>query len=801
MNTIYRIVWNAATGKWMVASELAKGRKKKASAMTSVAAAVALGFSGQAAFAQGVDASLASCTMPDGTPGTFGVNGACFAKASDPVALDIGGIGILGLNDYGAGGGTASGQFGVAIGYDSATTGYSAVAIGSGARAPGASALAVGNGAIATGANSTYVGSTDAVNWTTTGIQAFAGGYDVKATGNYAVALGSITNATQTNSVALGYKASSTAADAVALGANSVANQQNTVSVGNTTTQRRIVNMAAGTQATDAVNLGQLTPVVNALGGGAKIDATTGAVTGPTYNLTNGGAQATVGDALSALDGALTSTNTQVTNLDGRVTINEGDIANLQQQIIEGGIGLVQQDATTRDISVAAGTDGGVVNFAGTDGARTLTGVAEGELSDTSADAVNGAQLYATNQQVAQNTTDISNLDGRVTINEGSITNLDNRVTTNEGDITNLQQQISEGGIGLVQQDAATGNITVGGNRGGSSVNMAGANGPRVVSGVANGTEDTDAVTIAQLKAVGLVDPIGNPLMALTYDDMSLASATLGGTHGTVINNLAPGLVAAGSMQAVNGGQLYDLQQSVQGKFDVINGQIGDLNDRVGTIEQGGGGGGGSDGVKPGTGENSLVVGDGNASGKDSLAVGDGSNASGDGSTSVGQDSSATGENSTAIGNNSNASSNNSVALGANSVADRDNSVSVGSAGNERQITHVAAGTARTDAANWGQVQDAVNGVQDWANRKFQQVDRRISGMGAMSAAYGQMAFSAQGINTPNKVGVGVGTMNGQSAIAVGYSRQIKPNLNISFGSSASANDVSMGAGLSFGWQ
>ncbi|WP_417471437.1 hypothetical protein [Luteimonas mephitis] len=40
------------------------------------------------------------------------------------------------------------------------------------------------------------------------------------------------------------------------------------------------------------------------------------------------------------------------------------------------------------------------------------------------------------------------------------------------------------------------------------------------------------------------------------------------------------------------------------------------------------------------------------------------------------------------------------MALGAGSEADRDNSVSVGSAGEERQITNVAAGTEDTDAVN-----------------------------------------------------------------------------------------------------
>lgn len=42
MNKTYRVVLNACTGKWVVASELAKGRKKKSVSLASLAA-VALG--------------------------------------------------------------------------------------------------------------------------------------------------------------------------------------------------------------------------------------------------------------------------------------------------------------------------------------------------------------------------------------------------------------------------------------------------------------------------------------------------------------------------------------------------------------------------------------------------------------------------------------------------------------------------------------------------------------------------------------------------------------------------------------
>ncbi|RBL00050.1 hypothetical protein BRN38_08360, partial [Xanthomonas oryzae pv. oryzae] len=78
--------------------------------------------------------------------------------------------------------------------------------------------------------------------------------------------------------------------------------------------------------------------------------------------------------------------------------------------------------------------------------------------------------------------------------------------------------------------------------------------------------------------------------------------------------------------------------------------------------------------------------------------------APGEGATAVGPQSLASGELSTALGYFSTARGANSVALGANSVATRANTVSVGAAGNERQITNVAAGTQGTDAVNLNQL-------------------------------------------------------------------------------------------------
>jgi trimeric autotransporter adhesin len=65
------------------------------------------------------------------------------------------------------------------------------------------------------------------------------------------------------HATAMGANAKASADNSVALGANSVADRANTVSVGVAGSERQIVNVAAGTEATDAVNVEQLNAVVS----------------------------------------------------------------------------------------------------------------------------------------------------------------------------------------------------------------------------------------------------------------------------------------------------------------------------------------------------------------------------------------------------------------------------------------------------------------------------------------------------------------------------------------------------------
>jgi len=159
----------------------------------------------------------------------------------------------------------------------------------------------------------------------------------------------------------------------------------------------------------------------------------------------------------------------------------------------------------------------------------------------------------------------------------------------------------------------------------------------------------------------------------------------------------------------------------------------------------------------------------------------------------------------------------------------------VGTAATNRQVTNVAAGSQATDAANVGQVEQAlvtaksytdanaqqtlrsanayadakfanvastadVNGLRDQMNDRFHGVDKRMDQVGAMGTAMAQMAFSTQGINTPNRLGVGVGGYRGEAALSVGYSRQLSPRANLTFGAAVSGNEASGGVGVGFGW-
>ncbi|HEL5402062.1 TPA: hemagglutinin [Stenotrophomonas maltophilia] len=269
--------------------------------------------------------------------------------------------------------------------------------------------------------------------------------------------------------------------------------------------------------------------------------------------------------------------------------------------------------------------------------------------------------------------------------------------------------QASYSAYGLTAPQVSAGEVSVGTAGGGE----------RQITNVAAGSVNTDAVNVAQLKgAISLINGVADA--AVTYDldaggNPDYRRVTLGaGTGTTTIGNLAAGAVTAGSLEAVNGGQLAATNSAIasffggRAAFDPASGIFTAPLFEISTISTGGA-------IAKGLYTNAT----------DAFAAVDGSLVNlnsqitdiRNGGTkylrvnSTGTEAVASGTDSIAVGTNARATAANSIAVGAGSLADRANSVSIGAAGAERQVTNMAAGTAATDAVNVGQLQASEQGA------------------------------------------------------------------------------------------
>lgn len=246
------------------------------------------------------------------------------------------------------------------------------------------------------------------------------------------------------------------------------------VSVGSSSMTRQITNVAAGTYDTDAVNVAQLKKALESIdvdaGAGIKVekitngekttyristnivgsetatDKTTVDKTTVTTNQTDTGntdtSQGTTnGTSTKTGETVTVSTETKATSFgaDGnqkadvkpgeKLSIN-GDKKNISTSVNGKSIQVKLNDeidvtkVTAENVSVGNTTittdgltikDGPSITKTGIDGGnQKVTGVAAGEITSTSKDAVNGSQLFATNQQVAQNARSINKLGNRI---------------------------------------------------------------------------------------------------------------------------------------------------------------------------------------------------------------------------------------------------------------------------------------------------------------------------------------------------------------------------------------------------
>ncbi|WP_228725701.1 YadA-like family protein [Klebsiella grimontii] len=480
-------------------------------------------------------------------------------------------------------------------------------------------------------------------------------------------------------------------------------------------------------------------------------------------------------------------------------------------------VGGLQNDALLWDETLGAFSAGH-----GNTTVNKITNVAAGVLSKDSTDAVNGSQLYATNQNVETNTASINNLGDTVeniyitgtkyfhansTGADSQALGLDSvaigmgAVANNAGDIALGAGSLTEAAVGTAGVSINGTDYAFAGAAPTSTLSVGSEGAERTITNVAAGrlsSTSTDAVNGSQLYATNTavenlnVSVGGLQNDALLWDEnLGAFSASHGSTTVNKITNVAAGELSDKSTDAVNGSQLYATNQKVDNlDYRVTNIEESYTNTVMPTMRYLKVNSTGPDAVASGT--DAIALGQGAvASGNNSIATGNGAQASGNGAIATGNNASASGTGSVAIGDNASVTASNSVALGSGSVADRDNTVSVGSAGNERQVTNVAAGTEDTDAVNVAQLKDATGSITN-------NVTNISSGKDGMFQVNNTSNYAKPAVSGSDSLAGGAGSSaSGSNSMAVGTKASASGANSVALGNGSSAtakNSVALGA-------
>ncbi|EIL7426415.1 trimeric autotransporter adhesin SadA [Salmonella enterica] len=562
MNRIFKVLWNAATGTFVVTSETAKSRGKKSGrrklAVSALIGLSSIMISADALAKAGNDTGAGVTPTGTQTGGTGWIAIGTDATANTYTNVD----GASAAMGYKA---SAMGKWSTAIGSYSQSTGDSSLALGVKSTSAGDRAIAMGASSSASGSYSMAMG----VYADSSGAKSVALGYKSVASGATSSALGYQATASGDDSAAFGNGAQAIGTNSVALGAGSTALEDNSVAVGNSTTQRQITYVAKGdinANSTDAVTGAQIyslsQSVADRLGGGASVNSD-GTVNAPLYKVGTG-IYNNVGSALSAL-------NTSITN-------TEASVAGLAE------------DALLWDGNTSAFS----ANHSGSD--SKITNLAAGTLAADSTDAVNGSQLFDTNEKVDQNTADITtNTDSinqnttDIAANTASINQNTTDIATNTTNINSLSNSVT-----TLTDDA----LLLDGSASAFSANHSGSDSK--ITNLAAGTlaaDSTDAVNGSQLFATNEnvsqnttdiaantdsinqnttdiatnttnINSLSNSVTTLTDDALlwDAASGAFSAKHNgsdSKITNLAAGTLAADSTDAVNGSQLFATNENV----------------------------------------------------------------------------------------------------------------------------------------------------------------------------------------------------------------------------------------------
>lgn len=222
------------------------------------------------------------------------------------------------------------------------------------------------------------------------------------------------------------------------------------------------------------------------------------------------------------------------------------------------------------------------------------------------------------------------------------------------------------------------------------------------------------------------------------------AQLTLAGANGMVISNVANGLIAAGSREAVNGGQLHAVQQQLNGRMDGLEQRVdGQSQSRVLATAS----------AAP----TEQVTPTPEASDSPQVA------SAGEGTSPTPQPKSK-----------------------------KDDTPSPTPQVSTRDLEDMLA-----------RANEYTDGAISNFERRLDKMDKRFNRMAAMSSAQTAMAMNTAGLATYNRLGAGVGYAEGESAMAVGYQRVLNEKGSATFslnGAFTNSGERSMGVGVGIGW-
>ncbi|MGP5133918.1 YadA-like family protein [Psychrobacter cibarius] len=611
----------------------------------------------------------------------------------------------------------SNGNTSLALGRQSAATADFAQAIGNVSSATGQGSLAVGHSALASGKRGIAIGSTDFENAGTVADQANVGyraNGQTQAVGSDTIAFGSNAKATADNSLAFGVGSRSNAVDGIALGSNSIANRAGgasgfvpvgadssviqatdsvtlgAVSVGTGAAggNRQIVNVAAGSSDSDAVNVAQLTGLSNtvannktkyysvdsaaignanndgatgynamALGGNAKATGSQTIAIGSSEfgqqtmasgeqsiaigaNVVSRGASSiaiggddlnfasrtnidgsplsplnsgTVNDVFKSYVGKdLVETNQYDVNTEaggaasiaiGAKSLSKGDLSTAigvhsnTSGTASSAFGVGASASKDGSVSLGAGsttatsassektmTVGGVVyDIAGNviddkgmlrEGAqvsmgvvgseRQIKNVAGGAVTAASTDAVNGSQLYATNEAVGNNTTTINKGFALKAADGNTVQKPLGQAVEVVGSNSNIDTRVKNGKIEVELNDnlnlGTTGSVSTGNLLNGTTVNGLGI----VTGGVLTGVTTVSGTGVT-VTGGSIFNPTNATLTSNGLTILNGPSITKSGVNAgnKKVVNVSNGTVSLNSKDAINGGQLFNTNQQV----------------------------------------------------------------------------------------------------------------------------------------------------------------------------------------------------------------------------------------------